>query len=197
MARKTESRSRLIATARVLFLEKGYSATSVNDIAAGVGVTKGSFFHHFSSKEELALEVLLTDFEATTEALANGDFARVPDPVDRALAFIDHTDRIAERLWSRGSLLGSFAAGAAATGPDIRSFVGRAYRRLASGISPIFEPVTDRSVRNLDGLGLAEQCLAAIEGGAALSRVHDDPAYLHAAIRGFRDYVEMLAAEGL
>jgi TetR/AcrR family transcriptional repressor of nem operon len=192
MPRKSNSRTQLIEAARSLFLEKGYAATSVNDVAAGVGVTKGSFFHHFSSKEELALEVLLTDFEGTADALAGGDFAGIADPVERALAFIDHTDRIAQDLWARGSLLGSFTSNRGAAGPVIQAFVAKAYRRLADGISPIFEPIANQSARYMSGRDLAEQLLLAIEGGAALARAHDDPTYLHRAIRGFRSHLEML-----
>jgi TetR/AcrR family transcriptional repressor of nem operon len=192
MPRKTDSRHQLIEAARALFLERGYAATSVNDIAGRVGVTKGSFFHHFATKEELALEVLLTDFETTAEAMASGPFAGIPDPVERALGFVDHTDRIAETLWSRGSLLGTFASTLSAASPQISSLVSRAYRRLADGIAPIFDPIADRSVWNVRGMELAEEFLAVIEGGATLARAHDDPTRLHNALRGFRRYVELL-----
>lgn len=195
MPRRTDSREKLIATARRLFLEKGYPATSLNDVAAGAGVTKGSFFHHFDSKEELGLEVLVTDFEATADALVDGPFSRVQSPVERALAFIDHTDRIAERVWGHGSLLGGFASSLAATSPRIRSVVARSFERLADGIAPIFEPLANLSVRKVSGEELSRQFLAVIEGGATLARAHDDPAYLHGAIRGFRHTVELLIRE--
>lgn len=50
-----ESKTRLLDAALRLIRTKGYSATRVEDICEAAGVTKGSFFHHFDSKEELAL----------------------------------------------------------------------------------------------------------------------------------------------
>lgn len=48
-----ETRERLVGAAVSLMLRRGYAATSVDDICAEAGVTKGSFFHHFESKEAL------------------------------------------------------------------------------------------------------------------------------------------------
>jgi len=48
----------LTEKAIILFRLKGYSATSVDDIVKACGITKGSLYHHFSSKEELALAAM-------------------------------------------------------------------------------------------------------------------------------------------
>ena len=52
------TREEIIATAKRLFSEHGYHATGLSDIQAATGLTKGAFYHHFSSKEDLALAVL-------------------------------------------------------------------------------------------------------------------------------------------
>ena len=51
-------RDRILHAAAKLFHERGYSATTVRDIAAEVGILSGSIFHHFSSKEEMLLEIM-------------------------------------------------------------------------------------------------------------------------------------------
>lgn len=48
----------LVRLAGELFRQKGYSGTSIDDIAARCGVTKGSLYHHFAGKEEIALAAL-------------------------------------------------------------------------------------------------------------------------------------------
>lgn len=59
------TRRRLIDTARELFATKGYDATSVDDLLAGAGVSKGALYHHFRDKQAL--------FEAVFRACeANG-----------------------------------------------------------------------------------------------------------------------------
>lgn len=59
-------RRQVLAVAVDLFNEKGYDATSVADLAAGLGLTKSALYHHFPSKEhvlEQALNVALTALE--------------------------------------------------------------------------------------------------------------------------------------
>ncbi len=55
--RGEETRSRILDAAGELFAQRGYDATSVSDICERAGVTKGGFYHHFSSKEVIFLEL--------------------------------------------------------------------------------------------------------------------------------------------
>ncbi|HEX6261485.1 MAG TPA: ScbR family autoregulator-binding transcription factor [Actinomycetota bacterium] len=61
MARRTdrgeETRSRILAAAAAAFAERGYAGTSMNELVRATGLTKGAFYFHFDSKEDLALEV--------------------------------------------------------------------------------------------------------------------------------------------
>ena len=52
-----QSKNKLVECAAQLFLQKGYNATGINDILAGTGLPKGSFYFHFASKKDLAVEV--------------------------------------------------------------------------------------------------------------------------------------------
>ncbi|WP_444922331.1 TetR/AcrR family transcriptional regulator [Microbulbifer sp. CnH-101-G] len=51
-------RGRLLNAAARLFEQKGFSRTTVRDLAAEVGILSGSIFHHFSSKEQILCEVM-------------------------------------------------------------------------------------------------------------------------------------------
>ncbi len=55
-----ETRARIIETAHRLFVDHGYSATSMRDISQGAGVTVGAIYNHFATKEAIWLEVLMT-----------------------------------------------------------------------------------------------------------------------------------------
>lgn len=57
MATNDDSRQRLLATARDLFLEKSYHRTTLREIATNAHVTTGALYHHFSSKDELFVEI--------------------------------------------------------------------------------------------------------------------------------------------
>jgi AcrR family transcriptional regulator len=52
-----ETRQAIFDSALALFGEKGYAATSVQEITEAAGVTKGAFYHHFESKEELLRQI--------------------------------------------------------------------------------------------------------------------------------------------
>src|SRR5882724_12130501 len=83
------SKTKLLDAALTVIRTKGYSATTVDDICHAAGVTKGSFFHHFKSKDELALAAA----EHFSE-MADGLFAQAPyhaaiDPAARVLGYID------------------------------------------------------------------------------------------------------------
>jgi TetR/AcrR family transcriptional repressor of nem operon len=82
------TRERLIWAAIDVIRVKGYAAASVNDIAAAAGVTKGSFFHHFPTKEACAREAAVHwNEQAKADAASSSDWSR--SPKDRILAYLD------------------------------------------------------------------------------------------------------------
>ena len=56
MARESQARQKIIDAALTVIRTRGYAATSVDDLCSTAGVTKGAFFHHFRSKEDLAVQ---------------------------------------------------------------------------------------------------------------------------------------------
>src|SRR6476659_3155615 len=57
VAQGASTRAALIELGRMMFGERGFAETSVEEIVAKAGVTKGAFYHHFSGKEDLFKEV--------------------------------------------------------------------------------------------------------------------------------------------
>lgn len=83
-----DARTRLLEAARDTIRAKGFAATSVDDLCRVAQVTKGAFFHHFESKEDLG--VASAEFWSVT---TGGLFATAPyhapaDPLDRLLAYV-------------------------------------------------------------------------------------------------------------
>lgn len=115
------SRRRLLDAALMVIRSKGYSATTVDDVCAAAGLTKGSFFHHFESKEALALAA--ADHFA---AMADGVFASAPyrslsDPRDRVLGYVAFRQAMLSRsLPEFTCLLGTMVQEAYESHPAIR-----------------------------------------------------------------------------
>lgn len=53
-----ETRRRIVESARRLFNRKGFSEVSIDEIMAGAGLTRGGFYHHFKTKDELYAEAI-------------------------------------------------------------------------------------------------------------------------------------------
>lgn len=64
------SRQRIVATARALFVERGYASVSMQQIADATGLRKASLYHHFKSKEALFADVMAAEMDRVL-----GDFA--------------------------------------------------------------------------------------------------------------------------
>jgi AcrR family transcriptional regulator len=56
--RKGVGKEQIAEQATILFREKGFSATSIDEIVGACGITKGSLYYHFAGKEDLAIEVM-------------------------------------------------------------------------------------------------------------------------------------------
>ncbi|MGV3563538.1 MAG: TetR/AcrR family transcriptional regulator [Nocardioides sp.] len=74
--RPGHDRTAVLAAAVALFIRKGYDATTIDDIAKSLGVTKSAVYHHVDSKEELlsaALAEALDELDATVAAATEAD----------------------------------------------------------------------------------------------------------------------------
>ena len=84
-----DSRTRLLDATLKVVRAKGYAATRVEDVCAEAHVTKGSFFHHFKSKDDLALAAAAHWGEQASQYFAAAPYHGLADPLDRLLAYVD------------------------------------------------------------------------------------------------------------
>jgi TetR/AcrR family transcriptional repressor of nem operon len=83
------SKSAVLDAALQVIRTKGYTATTLDDICAVAGVTKGSFFHHFPGKEDMTLAAIEHWNRTTADLFEHADFQRKKDPRDRVLGYLD------------------------------------------------------------------------------------------------------------
>ncbi len=89
MAEIPEKKQRLLDAGVQLMLAKGYNATAVDEVCACAGVTKGSFFYYFKSKEDLASQLIGHYDNARRERISSFMGEPPEDPRDRVYAFLD------------------------------------------------------------------------------------------------------------
>lgn len=151
-------RERILDTAARLFVERGYAATSVRDIAAELGIANPSLYYHFSSKADLLAHML-------AEPLA-----RVQDAVEQAEQL---TGQQRTRRLIRGLLEAlEVHSGVAVTAARDTGAVPEPQRDLAQAARPhIVELLTDGTTGENRELKVT-MAIAAVEG-AVLTRLHD------------------------
>ena len=87
--KNTQARERLLEAARDVIRTKGFTATTVDDLCRSAGVTKGAFFHHFKSKEEIGVEAAHYWSETTSALFAGAPYHEPADPFDRLIAYLE------------------------------------------------------------------------------------------------------------
>jgi len=121
-----ESKTRLLNASLNVIRARGYAATTVDDICHAAGVTKGSFFHHFKSKEDLALSAAAYWGEMTEGFFASASYHNSKDPLERLLGYVDFRAEILRGgLPDYTCLLGTLVQETYATHPEIRAACDR------------------------------------------------------------------------
>jgi TetR/AcrR family transcriptional regulator, transcriptional repressor for nem operon len=116
-----DARTRLLDAAMQVIRAQGYSATTVDDICRAAGLSKGAFFHHFMSKEDLALAAAAHFSQMAERLFGAAPYRQLADPVDRLLGYVDFRSALLTGpLPSFTCLLGTMVQEAYDTNPAIR-----------------------------------------------------------------------------
>ncbi len=189
-----EARLRLLQAATALIRAKGYSGTSVDEVCAAAGVTKGAFFHHFASKEALGIAAVQMWTEVTGQMFAAADYHARPDPLDRVLAYLDLRRDLARGSAAEYSCLaGTAVQEMHAASPAIREAARVSIESGAAHVERhLAEALAAHPVPGVTAAGLAEFMQVVIQGGIVVAKAKDDPAALVAAIGQMERYLRGL-----
>ncbi len=181
--RKTD-RDAVIDAALELIRTQGYHHTSVAEIAAACGLLKGSVYHYFAGKQEIAAAALdraVTDSREKIFGLANDP--AVP-PAARLRSLADAVERyFAGR--EGGCLMGSLALEVGDSIPEFRERVQRYFDDWKAALTAVLEGRYGAARAG----ELAEDAIARAQGAILLMEVSKDPAVLQ---RACRDTVALL-----
>ena len=199
--RHTSKRKLLEAALRVI-RERGYSATRVEDVCAAAGVTKGSFFHHFDSKEELALEAAAYWDERTSGLFRGAEYHERTTARERLLAYVEMRKALLKgELPEFTCLVGTMVQEVYGTQPTIREACERSISSHAATLeADIAEAMRDAGMHDGEtGAGwtaasLALHTQAVIQGAFILAKAKGSAEFAAESLDHLRRYIELLFA---
>jgi TetR/AcrR family transcriptional repressor of nem operon len=189
------ARQKLLEAALSLVRTKGYAATTVDDICAAAGVTKGAFFHHFRNKEALGIAVADYWSEMTGAFFEAAPYHKYQDPLDRVLGYIDFRKAILTgKVPEFTCLVGTMVQEVYETCPAIRQACDASISGHAAKVEvDIAEAIRRHGIRAKWTAGsLALHTQAVLQGAFILAKAKGGAAVAEESTDHLRRYIELL-----
>jgi TetR/AcrR family transcriptional repressor of nem operon len=191
----TPAKAKLLRSALAVIRERGYSATTVDDLCQKAGVSKGAFFHCFESKEALAIQAANYWSEITTEFFAHADYQKQSDPLARLKGYIQlRQDILAGPISEFTCLVGTLVQETYRSNPEIRqaceaSIFGHA-QEIAKIISEAKKLHAPQAKWSAQSLALHTQ--AVLQGAFILAKASDNVKIATESVEHLKTYIDLL-----
>jgi TetR/AcrR family transcriptional repressor of nem operon len=183
----------------VLIRKKGYSATSVDELCAQAGVTKGAFFHHFRSKDALAVAAANRWSEVSSAFFQTAPYQKQRDPLDRLLSYLDFRKSLLKgEIAEFSCLAGTMVQEVYGTHAEIReacdASINGHVATLELDIAEAMKLYGVRAKWSAQSLALYTQTV--LQGAFILAKAKGGPDVAVASIDHLRRYIELLFKTG-
>jgi TetR/AcrR family transcriptional repressor of nem operon len=190
-----DSRTRLLDAAMLVIRTRGYSGTTVDEICSAADLTKGAFFHHFQSKEDLAVAAAAHFSHMAERLFGAAPYRELADPLDRLLGYLEfRTAILTGPIPEFTCLLGTMVQEAYDTHPAIRRACDTHIRAHAAEVAQdiaaakaLYAPTATWST---ESLALFTQ--AVLQGAFVLAKSTGGPEIARDCLAHLRRYVLQL-----
>lgn len=178
------TKQRLIDAGLPMLLERGFNDLGIQALLDATQTPKGSFYHHFTDKEDFALQVIdryMQEVHGALDLCLNDASRR---PLDRVRYFFELTEQSYRDQGYMGCLLGGLGQELAAVSDTFRRKVEECFSTIAARLDVCLEEArrTGDLRTDVDPKQLADLLVNCWEGAALRSRLRRDPSPLSAML---------------
>ncbi len=193
------TREKILDAAQDLILDRGYVGMTVEHVLDRVGITKGAFFHHFKTKDDLAKALLqrFADRDAQVYRETRERAEKLSDdPLQQMLIFI----RIFEDMFGDlkepypGCLFASYIYELQQFDAETRALIRDSFIKWRELLKEKFEAIARKypPQTKVDAASLADAFTVVLEGAFITGKAINEPEVVAEQLRHFRNYVELL-----
>ncbi len=190
MRKAERTKQFIIEKSAPVFNTKGIAGTSMNDIMEATQLAKGGVYRHFASKEALSLEVFNYLSNLMHDGVT-GAVREIPTAKGKLYGLLDFYDNRILSKWGGCAIL-NFGAEADDTNPVMKEKVRAAIHRFKNRISKIIIDGQENGEfsKDFDAENYAIKVFTMYEGGVLISKIENNPEYLHHIIAMLKKEIE-------
>jgi AcrR family transcriptional regulator len=178
------TRDQIVEAADRLFYRQGFDHTSFSDIANAVRISRGNFYYHFKSKDEILDAVIDARLDNTRKMLEQWE-AEGRDPADRIRCFINILIRNRADIKQYGCPVGTLCGELAKLNHASRTEANRLFTLFRTWLSRQFTLLG----RKTDADTLAMHLLARSQGIATLANAFQDEKFIRQEVKQMNDWL--------
>lgn len=193
------TRIKIMNSAQALILDNGFGGTTVDSVIEDAGVSKGAFFHHFSSKSDLGYALVQRyaeeDSRRLEETLDEAE-SLSDDPLQQLLIFVKIFEREMDSLLEPypGCLFASYCYQSGLFDDDIMDIVRQSLLEWRSSLMNKLEKIAEKypPKRKVDLESLADMFVGTLEGAFILSQSLDEVKTVARQLSHYHTYLQLL-----
>ena len=175
---KENARDKIIATGVEMVAISGFNATGIESVLKAAGVPKGSFYHHFGSKENFGIEVINLFAESYAQKLHTFFDDKSIEPLERIRNYLEHSiEHLTQENFSKGCLIGNLGQELADQNERFRDRLAEIFCDWLNIFADCLRQAQQAGTLNplLDAQNLASFLLSGWEGAILRAKVMRSP----------------------
>ena len=194
-----ETKQKILTVAKELALKQGHVSTSIDEIIEKTGITKGSFFYHFPSKQDLSY-ALIEQFSSIEMEILEDNLAKSKklskDPLQQLLIFVSLIQEIHAELDEGhiGCLFASYSYQNQLEDEKVNALVNQTLNEWKNELAKLIKEVIKKypPKNEVKPDEIADMFLVTLEGAYVMSRIKQDQQIVQSHLEQYKNYLEAL-----